>query len=229
VKMLLQSGSSYMANDGLLAAGAGNANLWSSRQLQANGGQSLVSTVVGGLADQPGGLSFSDSGTIPDRMYAGLGIRLLSLLDLPGILGNPAQASGTLNMIGLKNPFSVFAPRRLLYGDLSYRTATDHIAWGDDITSADGQHIVWGDTSTSDHIVWGDTPTTGNAPIVKTNAPTSGKPRIVKGNAPTSGDTHIVWGDTSMSGDSHIVWGDTSMTGDSHIVWGDGVMGPDAH
>jgi hypothetical protein len=161
-KFLLQSGSSYMVNDGLLAAGAGNANFWSSRQMQANGGQSLVSTLVGGLVDQPSGVSFWDAGTIPDRMYSGLGIRLLSLLELPGILGNPAQlASGTLNVIGLRNPISLLAPKRILYGDVSYWTANDHIVWSDDITSPDGQHIVWSDTDSSDdyHIVWSDTST----------------------------------------------------------------------
>ena len=41
---------------------------------------------------------------------------------------------------------------------MSYWTSDDHIVWGDNITSPEGQHIVWGDSDLTDdyHIVWGD-------------------------------------------------------------------------
>ena len=157
VKFLMQSGATYMRDGGLLAAGAGSANLWTSRQEQASSG--LLSTLLGLLLDQSGGASFWDSGTMQDRMYAGNGIRLLGLLELPGILLNPSKlAWGNLNLIGTTNPISLLGPNRILWGDVSYWTASDHIVWGDDITSPEGQHIVWGDSDLTDdyHIVWGD-------------------------------------------------------------------------
>ncbi len=160
VKLLLQSGSTYMVNDGLMAAGAGSANFWSSRQTQANGGQSLVSTVVGGLLDQPGGVSFWDGGTMSERMYQGTGIRLLNILQRPFMLLNPGQlAWGNLNFVGLLNPISLLGPNRILWGDISYWTSSDHIVWSDVITSPEGKHIVWSDDITSpegQHIVWSD-------------------------------------------------------------------------
>ena len=96
---------------------------------------------------------------LPPGVDGGGGIRLLSLLELPGILLNPGQLQwGNLNLVGLTNPISLLLPKRILFGDVSYWTANDHIVWGDDITSPEGQHIVWGDNDTTDdyHIVWGD-------------------------------------------------------------------------
>jgi serine protease AprX len=159
VKFLLQSGSTYMTDGGLMAAGAGSANFWSSRQTEASGGLSLVTSLVGGLLDHPGGASFWDSGTMSERMYAGTGIHLLNLLQLPFILLNPGQlTAGNLNLVGLTNPINLLGPNRILWGDVSYWTSSDHVVWGDDITSPEGQHVVWGDNDTTDdyHVVWGD-------------------------------------------------------------------------
>ena len=157
VKFLMQSGATYMRDGGLLAAGAGNANLWTSRQEQANSG--LINSLLGLLLDQSGGASFWDAGTMQNRLYAGNGIRLLNILELPGILLNPSKlAWGNLNLIGSTNGISLLGPNRILWGDVSYWTADDHIVWGDNITSPEGQHIVWGDSDLTDdyHIVWGD-------------------------------------------------------------------------
>jgi serine protease AprX len=153
VKFLLQTGSTYMRDAGMLGAGAGSANLWTSRQAQANA--NLLTSL-----DQSGGASFSDTGQMQDRLYSGSGVRLLSLLELPGIILNPANlAWGNLNLVGSSNPISLLAPKRILYGDISYWTTSDHIVWSDAITTPEGQHIVWSDTtdSTDDyHIVWSD-------------------------------------------------------------------------
>ncbi|PYR65106.1 MAG: hypothetical protein DMF88_21075, partial [Acidobacteria bacterium] len=111
-----------------------------------------------------GGASFSDDGHLADNLYNGTGLHLLSLLDLPGIILNPnSLAKGKLNLIGLTNPLSLLPAKQLLYGDVSFWTTDDHIVWGDDITSPEGQHIVWGDNDLTDdyHIVWGDS-TTGD-------------------------------------------------------------------
>jgi len=157
VKFLMQSGATYMRDGGLLAAGAGNANLWTSRQEQASSG--LVSNLLGLLLDQSGGASFWDKGTMQNRMYSGSGIRLLNILELPGLLLNPSKLGfGNLNLIGAQNPIGLLGANRILWGDVSYWTSDDHIVWGDSITSPEGQHIVWGDSDLTDdyHIVWGD-------------------------------------------------------------------------
>src|SRR5258705_7873219 len=100
-----------------------------------------------------------NGGPKASRLYSGGGIRLLNLLDLPGILLNPGKLLwGDLNLIGSTNQISLLGPNRILWGDVSYWTANDHIVWGDNITSPEGQHIVWGDSDLTDdyHIVWGD-------------------------------------------------------------------------
>ena len=157
VKFLLQTGSTYMVDAGVFGAGAGNAQFWTSRQVQAN--SNLVTNLLGLLLDRTGGMSFWDSGQLQDRLYNGGGIRLLSILQLPGILLNPGQlAWGNLNLVGLTNPISLLAPKRILYGDVSYWTANDHLTWGDDIYSPEGQHLTWGDNDLTDdyHLTWGD-------------------------------------------------------------------------
>src|SRR5262249_14778237 len=134
VKFELQSGSTYMIDAGVYGAGAGNANFWTSRQLQAN--SSVLTSLTALLLDRTGGVSFWDSGQLQDRLYGGTGLRLISLLELPGLLLNPAQLSwGKLNLIGLTNPISLLAPKRILFGDISYWTADDHLVWGDDVYS----------------------------------------------------------------------------------------------
>ena len=171
LKFVLQSGSTYMVGAGVFAAGAGNVNFWTTRQMQADANLltsllNIVNSLTNLLLDRSGGVSFFDNGTtrLQDNLYNGVGIHLLSLLDLPGIILNPLQLQqGKLNLVGLTNAISVLPAKRILYGDVSYWTVNDHIIWGDDITSPEGEHIIWGDTDLSDdyHIIWGDS-TTGD-------------------------------------------------------------------
>jgi serine protease AprX len=157
VKFELQSGSAYMVDAGIYGAGAGNVNFWTSRQVQADSG--LLTSLLGLLLDRTGGVSFWDAGQLQNRLYSGSGIRLLNLLELPGLLLDPTKlAWGNLNLIGLTNPISVLAPKRILFGDVSYWTSQEHLVWGDDVSSPEGEHLVWGDNDTTDdyHLVWGD-------------------------------------------------------------------------
>jgi serine protease AprX len=163
MKFELQSGSSYMIDAGVYGAGAGNVNFWTSRQVQANSG--VVTSLLGLLLDRTGGVSFWDAGQLQNRLYNGSGIRLINLLELPGLLLNPTKlASGNLNLIGLTNPISLLAPKRILFGDVSYWTSEEHLVWGDDVYSPQGEHLVWGDNDTTDdyHLVWGDAVTNGS-------------------------------------------------------------------
>jgi hypothetical protein len=146
-----------MMDAGVFGGGAGNANFWVARQIQAD--SNLITALTNLLLERSGGMSFWDSGQLQDRVYDGTGLHLLSILQLPKLLLNPSQLQwGQVNLLGLTNPISLLAPKRLLYGDVSYWTADDHLTWGDDIYSPEGQHLTWGDNDLSDdyHLTWGD-------------------------------------------------------------------------
>src|SRR5579871_656435 len=87
VKLALQSGATYVNDGGLMGAGAGEVNFLASRKLAANGLTGLLNTVIAGLGVAPSGASFWDAGignpagALTQRLYDGLGIRLLSLLE----------------------------------------------------------------------------------------------------------------------------------------------------
>ncbi len=156
IKLLIQSGSTYMADAGLVGAGAGSVNLWTSRQVQANSG--LLNSILSLLLGQSGGASFWDAGTMQDHLYKGDGIWSLSLGGLLDLLLNPGKLKwGGLYVTG-PSPIPGLGPNHIVWGDVTYWTANNHIVWGDDVLSPEGQHIVWGDNETTDdyHIVWGD-------------------------------------------------------------------------
>jgi serine protease AprX len=156
IKLLLQSGATYMKNGGLLGSGAGNVNVWASRKSAANGLSATLSTVIGGLGVSASGASFWDAGTLQDRLYAGKGIRLLSLLELPFVLLDPSRLLyGDLNLFGLLNPLQSIAPKWLLYGEVAGWTQSQTIMWGTQIYDPQGQTIMWGTSDMGDTIMWG--------------------------------------------------------------------------
>ncbi len=161
LKMTLQTGSTFMRDGGLVGGGAGSVNFWSSRRSSANTGllTNVVSTLVGGILAPASGATFWDSGTMSNRLYAGTGIRLLSLLELPFALLNPNYLKwGDLNLVGLNNPLASTQPNQIIWGDVSMWTPSNQIIWGDTIYTPEGQQIIWGDSSVSedDQIIWGD-------------------------------------------------------------------------
>ena len=159
LKIALQSGSTYMWDGGLMGGGAGSVNFWTSRKNAANGLTNLVTTVVGGVLSPSGGLVYWDSGTMTGRLYAGTGLRILSLLEAPlAWLTGGYLKWGDLNVIGLTNPVGQTRPNEILWGDVSTWTADQEILWGDTIYTPEGQEILWGDSRTTegDEILWGD-------------------------------------------------------------------------
>ena len=159
LKIALQSGSTYMWDGGLMGGGAGSVNFWTSRKAAASGLTSLVGTLVGGALAPAGGTVFWDSGSMTQRLYAGRGLRLLSLLEAPlAWLTGGYLKWGELNVIGLSNPLSKARPSEILWGDVSKWTADQEILWGDTIYTPEGQEILWGDSRTTegDEILWGD-------------------------------------------------------------------------
>jgi serine protease AprX len=158
IKFAVQSGATFVPNGGLLGAGAGSANFWVSRSLTAKPSLlSLPLALIGGLAAQPSGASFWDAGTLSGRLYSGAGLRLLSLLDLPRLLGNPGLLNyGDLNLLGLTNPLRTVAPNRLLWGEVAGWTSDQQILWGATIYDPQGEQILWGaDTTQDSQILWG--------------------------------------------------------------------------
>jgi serine protease AprX len=166
IKLALQSGATYLPNDGLMAGGAGSVNFWTSRQI-TGGSLGLVQpllNVVGG----PAGLSYWDAGTLTGRLYQGQGMRLLSLVDSLAAWLNPSILKwGDLNMVGLQNPLASLAPNPLIWGSsATWAQSDDIILWGDTVYDPQGQIILWGDSNTTDDyiILWGDSVTTDPDP-----------------------------------------------------------------
>jgi serine protease AprX len=156
IKLILQSGATYMKNGGLLGAGAGEVNVWASRRSAVGGLGGALTSVIGGLGLTASGASYWDSGTLHNRLYAGTGIRLLSLLELPFVLLDPSRLHfGDLNLVGLLNPLKSVAPKWLLYGEVAGWTQGQTIMWGTQIYDPQGQTIMWGTSDMGDTIMWG--------------------------------------------------------------------------
>jgi serine protease AprX len=158
VKMALQAGATYVPDGGLMGAGAGSVNFLASRKIAANGLGLLPSTLVGGLLSYSSGAFFWDSGSLATRLYGGLGMRLLSLLQAPLYWLNPSVAKfGDLQLLGLTNPLGSLAPKSLLYGEVGGWTSDSQILWGTTIYDPQGEQILWGtsDTTEDTQILWG--------------------------------------------------------------------------
>jgi serine protease AprX len=162
IKLLLQTGSTYLVRDGLVAGGAGSVNIWSSRRSQVNGLDDLLGALplIGGLFTQPGGATYWDRGGMSERLYQGTGFNLLGLGKLLDALLRPnSLAWDTLHLVGSNNPMPATGANHIIWGDITHWTNDQHIIWGDNITNPQGQHIIWGDTQMTEgyHIIWGDT------------------------------------------------------------------------
>jgi serine protease AprX len=162
VKMALQSGATYMPDAGLMGAGAGSVNFMASRKAATSQLGGLVSNLIGGLVAPPSGAIYWDAGTMAPRLYAGTGIRLLSILQAPlAWLNSSLLHFGDLNLIGLGNPLASIQAKLLLYGEVGNWTNGQTIMWGSSITDPSGQTIMWGSSYTTDGttIMWGSSMT----------------------------------------------------------------------
>ena len=162
VKMALQAGATYMPDAGLMGAGAGSVNFMASRKIAINQLALLPSGLISGLLTTSSGAIFWDTGTLASRLYGGVGIRILSILQAPLVwLNTSLLNTGDLNLLGLSNPLASIAPKRLLYGEVAGWTGSQSIMWGDAIYDPQGQSIMWGDSYMTDgtSIMWGDSVT----------------------------------------------------------------------
>jgi hypothetical protein len=154
-----------MPDAGLIEAGAGSVNFWASRQNAASGlVSSLLNTVVGGLLTKSSGAAYWDDGTLSNRLYAGSGLRLLSVLEAPLVWLNPSLLHrGDLNLLGLTNPLASIHPKWLQYGNIGDLTEDQMIIWGTQMHDVDGQMIIWGTSGDDAMIIWGTTETSPDA------------------------------------------------------------------
>ena len=162
VKMALQAGATFMADAGLMGAGAGSVNFMASRKLAVNQLGILPTGVVGGVLSPASGAIFWDTGTLASRLYAGTGIRLLSLLQAPlAWLNASLLNTGELNLLGVNNPLGSMVAKSLIYGQVAGWTNSQTIMWGSSITDPSGQTIMWGSNYQTDGttIMWGSSVT----------------------------------------------------------------------
>ena len=162
MKMALQAGATYMPAAGLMGAGAGSVNFMNSRRAATSLLGGLLNGLVGGLVSPPSGAMYWDAGTLAPRLYAGTGIRLLSILQGPlAWLNSTLLHFGDLNLLGLGNPLASIRAKLLLYGEVGNWTNGETIMWGSSITDPSGQTIMWGSSYTTDGttIMWGSSMT----------------------------------------------------------------------
>jgi serine protease AprX len=158
IKLALQTGASYVPDGGLMGAGAGSVNFWEARQTAANGLGSLLNRITGSLLG-PSGAAFWDTGTMTQRLYDGVGLRLLSILELPAVWLNPSLLHyGDLNLVGLLNPLATTPKNPLIWGEVASWTSNQQVLWGDVIYNPEGQQVLWGDSQAVDdsQVLWGD-------------------------------------------------------------------------
>lgn len=156
VKIALQTGARFMAQEGLIGAGAGAVDFYAAQRL-AHGGivGSLVTTLTNTLG-LTSGASFRDAGTLIDRVYDRSGIRLLSLLDLQGLLAGTSEAEwGVLNLLGLNNPMQSVGPNYVVWGSRADWSNSYYVVWGSSMQDGDGEYVVWGSSDDSEYVVWG--------------------------------------------------------------------------
>jgi serine protease AprX len=167
VKLALQTGSTYLPDDGLMAGGAGSVNFWVSRQITGSNALTTLLNGLLGVLGGPSGAAFWDSGTMTNRLYGGVGLRLLSSSDTSSAWSNPSFLKwGDLNLVGLLNPLASVRTNRLIWGQVADWTSANQIYWGDQIYDPSGQQIYWGDDETTDdyQIYWGDSVVTAQDP-----------------------------------------------------------------
>jgi hypothetical protein len=156
VKLALQTTASFMPDAGLIGAGAGSINLRGAREVASNGLLGGLVTRVAGQLLTASGVSYWDSGTLIDRVYSGVGLRLLTPVQAALAWLNPNLLLwGDLNLLGLTNPLGSVAPNYIIWGEVAGWSSSYYIIWGEQIANPEGEYIIWGETE-SNYIIWGE-------------------------------------------------------------------------
>ena len=157
VKLLLQTGARFIPSAGLIGGGTGSVDFAQTVKIGSQGLVENLLSVVDNLLGLSSGASFVDRGTLIDRLYDRTGLRLLSLLELGGLLGGADDAeAGVLTLLGESNPLGQAEPNHVVWGNYTGWTPSYYIAWGTPMQEpSSGQHVVWGNMDGGDHVVWG--------------------------------------------------------------------------
>jgi serine protease AprX len=167
IKLALQTGSTYLPNDGLMAGGAGSVDFWVSRQITGSTGLTALLQGLLGVLGGPSGAAFWDAGTMTSRLYGGTGLRLLSSSDTASAWSNSSFLNwGDLNLVGLLNPLASVQTNHLIWGQVADWTTSNQVLWGDQIYDPSGQQVLWGDQTNVDdtQVLWGDSVMTSPDP-----------------------------------------------------------------
>lgn len=159
VKISIQMGARYMPQGGLIAAGTGSVNFEQSLKLANQGLLGGLLTTITNLLGLSSGATYVDNGALINGVYDRSGIRLLSLLDLGALFGEPGGGpAGVLNLLGSSNPIASTAPNYIVWGNVAGYSSSYYIVWGNAIQDPSGEYIVWGNSEQSDpnYIVWGN-------------------------------------------------------------------------
>jgi serine protease AprX len=133
VKLALQMSATYMPEAGLIGAGAGSINLVVARRIASAGlTDPLPVSSIAGSPVLAGGVAFLDPGTLSDRLYSSVGMRILWGDQLTGVWTDPSRIIwGDLNLLGLANPNTSLDANRIIWGDVSLSATSTRIIWGD--------------------------------------------------------------------------------------------------
>jgi subtilisin family serine protease len=159
VKISIQMGARYMPQAGLIAAGTGSVNFEQSLKLANQGLLGGLLTTITNLLGLSSGATYVDNGALINGVYDHSGIRLLNLLDLGALFGEPGGGpAGVLNLLGSSNPIASTAPNYIVWGNVAGYSSSYYIVWGNSIQDPSGEYIVWGNSEQSDpnYIVWGN-------------------------------------------------------------------------
>jgi serine protease AprX len=159
VKISIQMGARYMPQAGLIAAGTGSVNFEQSLKLANQGLLGGLLTTITNLLGLSSGATYTDNGALINGVYDHSGIRLLNLLDLSALFGEPGGGpAGVLNLLGSSNPIASTAPNYIVWGNVAGYSSSYYIVWGNTIQDPSGEYIVWGNSEQSDpnYIVWGN-------------------------------------------------------------------------
>lgn len=164
VKMALQMGASFVRDGGLVGGGAGSVDFAASVKLADAGLVPSLLNTVDSVLSTSSGATYRDTGTLIDRIYDRSGIRLWSLLNIGGLLGNESEP-GVLNLLGLSNPLASTPANHLVWGEVAGWSSSYYLVWGNTIQSPSGQYLVWGNNEYTEgnYLVWGNTAAPGDS------------------------------------------------------------------
>jgi serine protease AprX len=225
VKLALQLSASFMLKEGLVAAGTGSVNLWSARRV--NGAlQSLTGlppVTVAGRTVRPSGLLVSESGSLVDRTYGRVGLRLLGALEMLQGWAGPSGPAGRVNVMGLLNPLSGLPATRLVWGELASRVGGNQLIWSEQLLSPIGQQLIWSEKvlqSTGQQLIWSETLTAGQQLIWSENLfPTSGQQLIWSEQLFQASGQQLIWSEQDFSRGYQLIWSETGTAEGYQLIW----------